>query len=66
MSELENKTEPTGTPRWVKILAMVALLAIVLVVVLIVTGKGGEHGPGRHMLGGANSAVAVALGVMRA
>jgi hypothetical protein len=36
-----------GTPRWVKVIAIVALvLAIVVIVVLLASG--GSHGPGRH------------------
>jgi ABC-type transporter Mla subunit MlaD len=38
----------TGTPRWVKVFGIVALVVVVLVVVVAVTGRGGEHGPGRH------------------
>ena len=45
MSEKEART--TGTPRWVKVFGIVALLLLVLVVVMLVTGRGG-HGPGRH------------------
>ncbi len=38
----------TGTPRWVKVFAIIALVAILLFLVLTVTGGGGDHGPGRH------------------
>jgi hypothetical protein len=38
----------SGTPRWVKVFGIAALVLVLLVVVLIVTGRGGEHGPGRH------------------
>ncbi len=41
----DNGAETAGTPRWVKVFAIVALLAVVLVVVLILTGRGGEHLP---------------------
>jgi hypothetical protein len=37
-----------GTPRWVKVSAVIALLVLVLVAVLLISGRGGEHGPGRH------------------
>ena len=40
------------TPRWVKIFGIVALIVILLVVVVLVTGIGGEHGPGRHVPSG--------------
>ena len=36
-----------GTPRWVKVLGVIALVLVVLVVVMLVTG-GRTHGPGRH------------------
>lgn len=36
-----------ATPRWVKVLGIVALVAVVLLVVLLLVG-GGDHGPGRH------------------
>ena len=39
---------PPGLPRWVKLLAFGAVIAmIVLVVVMLLVG--GEHGPGRHL-----------------
>jgi hypothetical protein len=41
-----------GPPRWVKVFAAIALLLLVLFVLLLVTGRGGEHGPGRHGFGG--------------
>jgi ABC-type transporter Mla subunit MlaD len=39
----------TGTPRWVKVFAIIAVLVVLLFVVLVVTGRGGGHGPGRHL-----------------
>ena len=38
----------SGTPRWVKVFGITALVVIVLVVVVALTGLGGDHGPGRH------------------
>jgi ABC-type transporter Mla subunit MlaD len=46
MSGPDRGTRPT-TPRWVKVFAVVALVAVLLLVVLLVVG-GGEHGPTRH------------------
>jgi hypothetical protein len=43
--------QPTGTPRWVKVFAFVAIVLIALVAVLLIAG-GGEHGPGRHTSAG--------------
>jgi hypothetical protein len=37
-----------GTPRWVKVFAILVLVLVLLFVILKVTGLGGEHGPGRH------------------
>jgi hypothetical protein len=38
-----------GTPRWVKISGVVALVLILLVTIVILTGIGGAHGPARHL-----------------
>lgn len=38
----------SGTPRWVKVFAAVALAVVVLLAILLITGGGGGHGPGRH------------------
>ncbi len=38
-----------GTPRWVKVAAIVALVLVVMVLVMLLAGGGpGGHGPGRH------------------
>jgi hypothetical protein len=41
----------TGTPRWVKVFGLIALIVVALFVVVLLVG-GGEHGPGRHSPGG--------------
>ena len=38
----------TGTPGWVKLLGVVAIVLILVFVVLALAGLGGGHGPGRH------------------
>jgi len=38
--------EPTGAPRWVKVLGLIALVLVVGFIVLMLVGSG--HGPGRH------------------
>lgn len=44
-----DRGSTTGTPRWVKVFGIVALVVVLLVViVLFVQGSGGGHGPGRH------------------
>ena len=40
-----------GTPRWVKVSAIIAVVVVALVAVMLLAG-GGEHGPGRHLGGG--------------
>jgi hypothetical protein len=38
-----------GTPRWVKVFGVIALVVVVLFVILFLTGG---HGPARHSFGG--------------
>jgi hypothetical protein len=42
---------PPSTPRWVKLFGIVLLVLVLLVAIIMITGVGGEHGPGRHMAG---------------
>jgi len=37
----------TGTPRWVKLVGVIALVLVLLIGVMLLTGRG-SHGPGRH------------------
>ncbi|MBA2759561.1 MAG: hypothetical protein H0U38_07705 [Chloroflexia bacterium] len=39
-----------GTPRWVKVFGIIALVVVLLIAALMLTGGsgGGGHGPGRH------------------
>jgi hypothetical protein len=46
-----------GPPRWVKVFAALALLVLLLFIVLLVTGRGGDHGPGRHGSSGGSRTV---------
>jgi hypothetical protein len=41
-----DRQSTAGTPRWVKVSAIVALALVVLVVVILLVAGG--HGPGRH------------------
>jgi hypothetical protein len=43
-----NTSNETGTPRWVKVFAIIALIVVLLLGILKLTGFGGEHGPSRH------------------
>jgi hypothetical protein len=56
MADEQPETEvdqPVGPPRWVKVTGVVVAVLVVLFVVLRLLGLGGgEHGPGRHSLGG--------------
>ena len=48
-----------GTPRWVKLFGLIAvILALVLAAVLL--DSGGDHGPGRHAVGGQTAHVGIA------
>ncbi|MEO6456858.1 MAG: hypothetical protein ABIO92_01080 [Chloroflexia bacterium] len=49
--ERPDRGSTPGTPRWVKVFGIVALILVLLLVVIMLIG-GGEHGPGRHMPSG--------------
>jgi hypothetical protein len=45
--------DDTGTPRWVKVSGIIAVVLVTLVAVIMLVGGGiGGHGPGRHTPGG--------------
>jgi hypothetical protein len=44
---LHRDRSTTGTPLWVKVSGIIALVVILLLVVLLLFGGAG-HGPGRH------------------
>lgn len=46
-----DRRSPSGTPRWVKISGIIALVLILLFVIMMLVG-GGNHGPGRHVPSG--------------
>ena len=46
--QVPHSDTPPGVPRWVKVFAVVAGVLALLAVILMLTGLGGEHGPGRH------------------
>ncbi len=37
-----------GTPRWVIVFGIIAVVLVLMFVVIQFTGFGGSHGPGRH------------------
>jgi hypothetical protein len=49
-----NRGSTTGTPRWVKVFWIIALILVLLVVVGLLTGRAGPggHGPSRHTSSG--------------
>lgn len=36
-----------GTPRWVKVCGLIAIVVLIAIAIVLITGAGG-HGPGRH------------------
>ena len=40
-------TPDSGTPRWVKVAGVIAL--VILLMLLVALLSGGKHGPGRHL-----------------
>jgi hypothetical protein len=52
MTETDRPTEARPkVPRWVKVLAIIAVV-VALAVVVVMKLSGGQHGPGRHLPGG--------------
>jgi hypothetical protein len=39
---------PPSMPRWVKVFGIIALVLVLLLGIMLLTGVGGDHGPGRH------------------
>jgi len=50
----------TGTPVWVKVFGIIALVVVLLFVFLLLAGGGG-HGPGRHTPSGGAGGPAPAI-----
>lgn len=51
MTDAAPAAGPPPMPRWVKAFVILLILFVLLVVVLLLTGIGGDHGPGRHGAG---------------
>lgn len=49
---LADRPAYPGTPRWVKVTGIIVIVLVLLVGIILVTGVGGEHGPGRHIPSG--------------
>ena len=54
-----TRASPGGTPRWVKVCGIVALIVVALFVVLLVIG--GPHNPGRHTSAGSAEVLPVSV-----
>jgi hypothetical protein len=57
-----DRESPPSTPRWVKVLAIIALSVVLLIIIALVTDLGGPHGPGRHMPSGEPAGYIAAIG----
>ena len=42
-----------GIPRWVKVAGIIVIVLVLVAAIIMVTGIGGQHGPGRHIPSGA-------------
>lgn len=54
MTETDRPVEAQPkVPRWVKVLAIIAVV-VALAVIVVMKISGGQHGPGRHLPGGSS------------
>jgi hypothetical protein len=49
--EVPGRAPASGMPRWVKVSGLIALVVVLLLVVMLLVGRPGGHGPGRHFGG---------------
>jgi hypothetical protein len=59
---MANRPPYPGTPRWVKVFAIIVIVVVLLVVAMMFIG--GEHGPGRHTASGDPGGQVAASSVM--
>ncbi len=59
---MANRPPYPGTPRWVKVFAIIVIVVVLLVLTMMFIG--GEHGPGRHTPSGDAGGQVLASGVM--
>ncbi len=57
---MANRPPYPGTPRWVKVFGIIAIVVALLVVIMLLTG----HGPGRHTPSGDVGGQVAAFSVM--
>ena len=55
-----NRPSYPGTPRWVKVSAIIVIVLVLLVAIMLLSG----HGPGRHTSSGDAGSQVVLSGVM--
>ena len=55
-----NRPSYPGTPRWVKVSGIIAIVLVLVVVILLFTG----HGPGRHTSSAENGSQVARSGVV--
>ncbi len=48
MADVTDPEARLGTPLWVKVFGVIALVVLVLFVIVFITGGGAMHGPARH------------------
>jgi ABC-type transporter Mla subunit MlaD len=44
----EDAGKPPGTPRWVMVFGIIAIIVVLLIAFVLFSGLGGPHGPQRH------------------
>ena len=57
---------PYTTPRWVKILGIIALVLVLLLGALHLSGVGANHGPARHMPSGSRGTPSSGMAMVHA
>ena len=48
----DDRGSAPSTPRWVKVFGIIVIVVVLLLGIIMLSGIGGQHGPGRHMPSG--------------
>ena len=51
-ADLADRGSPPGMPRWVKVSGIIVAVLVLLLLIVLLLSRG-EHGPRRHLSGGA-------------